>query len=112
MGRPNNTWAPKQCNNAYIFPGVALGAILARMTTIPEDVFLIAAKVREHKLSTKKYVQNSKSVLLLNIETRRLSPHKGSVKPVFLFGVKSVHSCLFSQVAPVVSLSLSLSSTC
>ena len=35
---------PGQGNNAYIFPGVALGVIAARAKTIPDVVFLRAAQ--------------------------------------------------------------------
>eukprot|EP00486_Rosalina_sp_Unknown_P003140 CAMPEP_0201573420 /NCGR_PEP_ID=MMETSP0190_2-20130828/17277_1 /ASSEMBLY_ACC=CAM_ASM_000263 /TAXON_ID=37353 /ORGANISM="Rosalina sp." /LENGTH=752 /DNA_ID=CAMNT_0048000395 /DNA_START=176 /DNA_END=2434 /DNA_ORIENTATION=- len=36
---------PAQGNNAYIFPGVALGIIASRSTRIPDDMFLLAANV-------------------------------------------------------------------
>ena len=36
---------PGQGNNAYIFPGVALGTIVSRSRTIEEKVFLLAAEV-------------------------------------------------------------------
>ncbi|KAM7362798.1 NADP-dependent malic enzyme b, mitochondrial isoform 1-T1 [Cochliomyia hominivorax] len=38
------TYAPGQGNNAYIFPGVALGVIATGTHHIPDDMFLIAAQ--------------------------------------------------------------------
>ena len=39
------TFYPGQGNNSYIFPGVALGAIVAESYHITDSVFLIAAQV-------------------------------------------------------------------
>lgn len=39
------TFYPGQGNNSYIFPGVALGVIASSCSIIPEDIFLISAKV-------------------------------------------------------------------
>jgi malate dehydrogenase (oxaloacetate-decarboxylating)(NADP+) len=36
--------SPGQANNAYIFPGVALGVIVSRSTRVTEEMFFIAAK--------------------------------------------------------------------
>jgi malate dehydrogenase (oxaloacetate-decarboxylating)(NADP+) len=38
------TFVPGQGNNAYIFPGVGLGVIVAESTRITEEMFAVAAK--------------------------------------------------------------------
>eukprot|EP01135_Chromosphaera_perkinsii_P003119 Nk52_evm8s236 gene=Nk52_evmTU8s236 len=40
----NKTFLPGQGNNAYIFPGVALGVVVGKFSYIPNDVFLLAAR--------------------------------------------------------------------
>ncbi|WP_394749692.1 NAD-dependent malic enzyme [Spongiimicrobium salis] len=39
------TFQPGQGNNAYVFPGIGLGAIMAKARIIPDDLFLTAAKI-------------------------------------------------------------------
>ena len=38
------TYRPGQGNNAYIFPGLGLGALMANAKHIPDELFLVAAK--------------------------------------------------------------------
>jgi malate dehydrogenase (oxaloacetate-decarboxylating)(NADP+) len=38
------TLRPSQSNNAYIFPGIGLGATFCRTTTVTDTMFLVAAK--------------------------------------------------------------------
>src|ERR1035441_8890920 len=33
-----------QCNNAFIFPGIGLGLVVAGARIVPDDIFLAAAK--------------------------------------------------------------------
>ena len=38
------TYIPRQGNNSYVFPGIGFGCICARAKTVPNQVFLTAAK--------------------------------------------------------------------
>ena len=41
----NKVYPIAQCNNVYIFPGVGLGLIASKASTVSDEVFLIAAKI-------------------------------------------------------------------
>ncbi|MDB2439390.1 NAD-dependent malic enzyme [Hellea sp.] len=45
------TLRPGQGNNAYIFPGIGLGAVACQATTISDDMFLVAAQVLAEMVS-------------------------------------------------------------
>ena len=40
----NKTFVPRQGNNSYVFPGIGFGCIFVRAKTIPNQIFLTAAK--------------------------------------------------------------------
>lgn len=68
---PNgHTFFPGQGNNAYVFPGVALGVISCGLKHISENVFLTTAEVIAHMVSQK------------NLEEGRLYPPLKSIQEV------------------------------
>ena len=44
VGYDGRTFVPAQGNNAYVFPGIGLGAIACRARTLPDELFLAAAR--------------------------------------------------------------------
>lgn len=64
------TYHPAQGNNAYIFPGLGLGAIIAKATKIPEELFLVAAQTL------------SKQVLRENIQNGAVYPKLNDIKAI------------------------------
>ncbi len=47
------SYRPGQCNNAYVFPGIGLGAIAANVYRISNEMFLVAARVLADSVSDK-----------------------------------------------------------
>ena len=52
-------FVPGQGNNAYIFPGIGLGALICEASVITEDMFLVSAKVLADLVSEEHLAQGS-----------------------------------------------------
>lgn len=61
------TFYPGQGNNAYVFPGVALGVIACGVRHISDDVFLTSAEVRRHRVTRQPFAVR----LLLTVSSYR-----------------------------------------
>ncbi len=63
---------PAQGNNAYVFPGMGLGVVMAEAKTIPDPLFLVAAKTLSEMVSDK------------NIEDGALYPPLNEIRVISL----------------------------
>ena len=61
------SYRPGQGNNAYVFPGIGLGAITCQAKTIPEEFFLEAARTLARMVSEEDLKQGSLYPSLRNI---------------------------------------------
>lgn len=78
-------FVPGQGNNAYIFPGVGLGAISCKIKSIGDDLFLTAAKTLANMVSEK------------DLETGTLYPPMQNIRKVSLDIAVAVAEHAYSQ---------------
>lgn len=64
----DKTFYPGQGNNAYIFPGVALGVLLSGIHHISEKIFLIASETVAENVSEEDLAKGSLYPPLMSIK--------------------------------------------
>lgn len=69
----NKTFVPRQGNNSYVFPGIGFGCIFVRAKTIPNQIFLTAAKTLANLVSESDLANGSLYPPLSQV--RELSSH-------------------------------------
>lgn len=69
----NKTFVPRQGNNSYVFPGIGFGCIFVRAKTIPNKIFLTAAKTLANLVSESDLANGSLYPPLSQV--RELSAH-------------------------------------
>ena len=69
----NKTFVPRQGNNSYVFPGIGFGCIFVRAKTIPNQIFLTAAKTLANLVSDSDLANGSLYPPLSQV--RELSAH-------------------------------------
>ncbi len=79
------THVPGQGNNAYIFPGVGLGAIASEATRITDEMFFVAAKTLAQMVSEK------------DLNIGRVFPHLNNIREVSLAIGIAVAETVFSR---------------
>lgn len=81
----NKTFYPGQGNNAYIFPGVALGVIATGTHHIPDDMFLIASQELAN------YVED------VDLERGSLYPPLSSIREISMRIAIGVTKCAYDK---------------
>ena len=87
------TFQPGLGNNAYVFPGIGLGAMIAEARYLPDEIFLIAAQVLAEMVSQKDLDRGTLYPPLSNIREISIKIAAGVAKAIYDAG-------LTDQVAP------------
>lgn len=89
----NKVFQPGQGNNAYVFPGIGLGAVIAKARYLPDTMFLIAARVLAEMVSQEDLDRGTLYPPLSNIREISIKIAIGVAKAIYESG-------LTDQVAP------------
>ena len=81
----NQTFVPGQGNNAYIFPGVGLGAIISGARTVTDEMFLAAAHSLAHQVTD------------ADLERGRVYPPLSDIRKVSALIARDVAQLVFDQ---------------
>ncbi|MCL5129876.1 MULTISPECIES: NAD-dependent malic enzyme [unclassified Algibacter] len=83
-------YRPGQGNNAYIFPGIGLGVIVAKATIIPDEIFLTAAKTLSEMVSDKNIVEGAIYPKLNEIQSISLEIALSVAEKAFELGITRI----------------------
>ena len=78
---------PGQGNNAYVFPGIGLGSIVSNATTIPDDLFLTAARTLANLVSEQNLQDGSLYPRLTEIRNVSLNIATAVADKVYELGI-------------------------
>jgi len=78
---------PGQGNNAYVFPGIGLGAIIANASCIPDALFLVAAKTLATQVNQKNIDQGSLYPALTEIRELSLAIAIAVAEKAYVLGI-------------------------
>lgn len=81
---------PGQGNNAYIFPGMGLGAIVSHASIIPDELFLTAAKTLSEMVSDKNIEEGAIYPRLTEIRTISLEVALAVSEKAFVLGIARI----------------------
>lgn len=85
-----NTYRPSQGNNAYIFPGIGLGAVVCGTSRICEEMFLVAAKTLAEMVSEADLASGAIYPPLANIRAVSISIAIAVAEVAYAKGLASV----------------------
>ena len=78
---------PGQGNNAYVFPGIGLGAIIAQAKTIPDELFLVAAQTLAQLVTENDIKKGALYPKLSNIRTISLEIAVAVAQKIYELGL-------------------------